>query len=1023
MPIARLFLPCLVLAAALARPAWAQQDRSTEPMQRKATEASAERLLDDSLLSNPEKRARAAARLAEPVPETQNADILAPFFYERGMAAIDLGRQVDALKALTKASALVTSGDSLRADIFYNLAQVEMNLGRTGAAIPHLREASKSTAQHNLLLRNQALIAEQYAKRGDVEGAQAARDECETISRRAMRDRSDNNPVVRTWRETNERRCNIAVFVAQGKLTEAEPLIRKTVAVYEDAPNTRGTYVVGNRHSQLAENLRQQGRLAEAENEARVALAIYQNALGASSQRTGTGLTTLGRIIAEQGRLKEGEALARKGLEVIQASGVAGKGGARGALADILAAQYRWAEARQHYDLMREGAADDPETWDAIARQNSFYALTLLKSGAAAEALDLFRRAFEDYRRKLGDEDYATAQARGFMAAALAALGREGEALDEFAKAVPVLIAGENDEDAETGNRARDQRLRLILEPYMALLAGGRGAAAGLDPAAESFRLADAARGRSVQRALAASAVRAAADNPAIAALARRTQDAEKQISALNGLLANAISARSEDQDAATLGNLKTRISALRRERAENLKEIATKLPEYARMLNPQPSSVQEVQAKLRPGEALLAVYSSEDHAYAWGIPAMGAPVVTVAAIGHDRLEATVRHLRQALDLTINGIDDIPDFDLAAAHGLYAALVQPVEAAWAQADLLFYVPHGALGQLPLSLLPMRAPVAAKAAAGAPSASLFAKYRDVPWLARRVAVAQLPSVGALTTLRALPERHAPRRTFIAFGDPLFSKAQAEEAPAASSVAQRSFKRRNAPKASPDYSAELAQLPRLPDTAEEVASIAQVLQADPASDLFLGVRASEAAVGKLDLSQWRIVMFATHGLIPGDLAGLDQPALALTAPEVSGDGGSGLLTMERIMGLKLDADWVVLSACNTAAGDGAGAEAVSGLGRAFFYAGTRALLVSNWPVETVSARMLTTDLFRRQAQDPALSRSKAMQQAMLALIDGPGPHDGAGKEQFSYAHPTFWAPFSLVGDGGGNNVTGH
>ena len=123
------------------------------------------------------------------------------------------------------------------------------------------------------------------------------------------------------------------------------------------------------------------------------------------------------------------------------------------------------------------------------------------------------------------------------------------------------------------------------------------------------------------------------------------------------------------------------------------------------------------------------------------------------------------------------------------------------------------------------------------------------------------------------------------------------------------------------------------------------------------------------------------------------------------------------MGEILGLKLSADWVVLSACNTGAGEGAGAEAVSGLGRAFFYAGTRALLVSNWPVETTSAMALTTDLFRRQFEDPALARAQALRQAILALMDGRGYVDPqTNSVVFSYAHPIFWAPFSLVGDGG-------
>ena len=119
-----------------------------------------------------------------------------------------------------------------------------------------------------------------------------------------------------------------------------------------------------------------------------------------------------------------------------------------------------------------------------------------------------------------------------------------------------------------------------------------------------------------------------------------------------------------------------------------------------------------------------------------------------------------------------------------------------------------------------------------------------------------------------------------------------------------------------------------------------------------------------------------MFATHGLVPGELNGLTQPALALSAPDVSGSEGDGLLTMEEILALRLDADWVVLSACNTGSGAGAGAEAASGLGRAFFYAGTRALLVTNWSVHSQSARDLTTDLFRRQNADPKLSRGEAL-----------------------------------------------
>ncbi len=209
-------------------------------------------------------------------------------------------------------------------------------------------------------------------------------------------------------------------------------------------------------------------------------------------------------------------------------------------------------------------------------------------------------------------------------------------------------------------------------------------------------------------------------------------------------------------------------------------------------------------------------------------------------------------------------------------------------------------------------------------------------------------------------------------------------------------------------------QLAQLPRLPDTAEELKSIALALQADPSKVLNLGKDANENNVKTMNLSKFKIVAFATHGLVPGELDGLSQPALALTAPAVADTDGDGLLTMEEILALKLDADWVVLSACNTAAGAVAGAEAASGLGRAFFYAGTRALLLTNWSVHSESARELITDLFKRQADDPKLTRGEALRQAMISLVDGAGYVGADGKAEFAYAHPLFWAPYTVIGD---------
>jgi CHAT domain-containing protein len=288
------------------------------------------------------------------------------------------------------------------------------------------------------------------------------------------------------------------------------------------------------------------------------------------------------------------------------------------------------------------------------------------------------------------------------------------------------------------------------------------------------------------------------------------------------------------------------------------------------------------------------------------------------------------------------------------------------------------------------------------------------------------VTMVPSAGSLRTLRQLPPGSNRREALIGFGDPYFSKEQAADAQLSANERPREtadisrsspLRRRAGVRSAGVDSAELSQLPRLTDTAEELRAVALALSADPAKVLYLGKDANEKTVKATDLSKFRIIAFATHGLVPGDLNGLTQPALALTAPDVADVDGDGLLTMQEVLALKLDADWVVLSACNTGSGTAEGAEAVSGLGRAFFYAGTRTLLVTNWAVHSASARELVSDLFRRQANDPKLTRAEALRQAMVGMMDGPGFPSQDGKVLFIYAHPLFWAPYSVIGDGGG------
>jgi CHAT domain-containing protein len=424
----------------------------------------------------------------------------------------------------------------------------------------------------------------------------------------------------------------------------------------------------------------------------------------------------------------------------------------------------------------------------------------------------------------------------------------------------------------------------------------------------------------------------------------------------------------------------------------------------------------------------LLSFYFGQNASFVWAVPKDGDVAFAGVPATAIELEAKVRRLRQTLEPQVTMVSEIPAFDLELGYELYTLLLKAVEPAWRPAKSLIVVTNGALGELPLSLLPT-APAQVDAAAR----PLFSGYRNVAWLARTHAVTVVPSAAAIVTLRRLPRGSPARDKLIGFGDPYFNPEEAAEAEseqaapvqvasAALSADAENVTRgiplrlRASPHTEEADAATLGMLPRLADTRYELISMANALDVDPAKALYLGKAANEQNVETLDLAHYRIVAFATHGLVPRDLDGLTQPALALTAPEVAGVKGDGLLTMEKILALKLDADWVVLSACNTAAGAGAGAEAASGLGSAFFYAGSRALLVTNWSVHSASARELTTDLFRRQRADPALTRSEALRQAMTGLLDGPGAVDGSGHTVYSYAHPLFWAPYSVIGDDG-------
>ncbi|MCB1376764.1 MAG: CHAT domain-containing protein [Alphaproteobacteria bacterium] len=380
-----------------------------------------------------------------------------------------------------------------------------------------------------------------------------------------------------------------------------------------------------------------------------------------------------------------------------------------------------------------------------------------------------------------------------------------------------------------------------------------------------------------------------------------------------------------------------------------------------------------EAQVLLKPGEGLIAISEGFDAAgagmaiavtrdYAWWVPVDGVALREATRQLRQSLGAAsnVRGMAQADDEARD--TDAAGFDFAASAAVYQPVFGPLEEVLSETRELVVVPSPGLFDIPFTALVREVPVAT-------SPTIL---RDADWLIRTHAISVLPSVASLKALRSTPHKTTGTRPLAGFGNAIFAGRTAALAP-------------------------------LPDTADELQRMTAELPGR-GNALFLGSAATETAVETGALDRFGVLAFATHGLKAGELTGLDEPALALT-PD---DRNDGLLTASEVAGLNLDADWVILSACNTASGGGPGSEGFSGLARAFLYAGARSLLVSHWPVYSDAAVKLTTGAFAALAGDPAISRAEALRRSMLQILDtDPEPR---------HWHPSYWAPFALLGDGG-------
>jgi CHAT domain-containing protein len=676
-----------------------------------------------------------------------------------------------------------------------------------------------------------------------------------------------------------------------------------------------------------------------------------------------------------------------------------------------LAAQKKWPEALQTIQAQDSLAGDDAKL-KARVLQRAYRATVYFGNERFAQAAPLYERTAQLNRATFGEGHFFVAQYAGMQGAALWRMGTA----DSKAKAVPLLKAAVRDYMAPSNaDYLESNGIRKELRDYIfAAYLDAVTTTPGEDPA-QAMGPADWVRTSSVQDALADAAVRAAASTPALTAIVRQEQDAKNEINGLRRYLSGEAGDASSPLPAIAQ-QMRQRIAELQTQRTRLQSDIKAQFPDYERLVRPTAPSVQSIAQQLNADQALVLLLPTQDAVYVWAVASDRPSQFVRAPISQTQLADTVAKLRAQLDFNQMPRGRPGRYDSESAFALYDTLLAPLAPVWKGKSQLIIAAGGVLSQLPFSVLHTAPGGGAGSATGA----------SAPWLVAHTAITQVPSLSAWIAIKSIAKSRSANEAFIGWGDPVFNlQATAPaavvapttaDAPIARSVALNraatvlDIETTNTQSTLP-AALRYGDMAALPDTRDELLAIAKTLSADMQRDVIVGARATRESVLTASLNgllaRKRVVAFATHGLMAGDLPSLTQPALALAFSSSHASAGplAPLLLLEDVLTLKLNADWVVLSACNTAAADGKAEEALSGLARGFFYAGSRSLLVTHWAVESESATLLTTATFDHYTKNPQAPKAESLRQAMLKVMAIP-----------KYNHPAFWAPYALVGDGG-------
>jgi len=453
--------------------------------------------------------------------------------------------------------------------------------------------------------------------------------------------------------------------------------------------------------------------------------------------------------------------------------------------------------------------------------------------------------------------------------------------------------------------------------------------------------------------------------------------------------------------------------------------QLWSRFPRYMELSQPRPVSVAQLQGEVvKPGEVLLTYYLLPNETLAFVLTRSTLHLVRLplarAAVGQ-----LVARLRAPEDNADEGIASLAQLQPAQLYDAYQKLISPVEPFFEGAHRILVVADGPLLTLPFEMLVTRwtPPDQRRFDEARRAATLpLAEYATPTYLGERYEFAYLPSLSTFVSMRLYAKPSVQYQTeFVSFADPLFEGASdGLQTGSEGLLLQRNLRMRDGK----------LSIPRLPETAEEARGIAEILGGQ--SHLYLRADAQEHTLKTIDLRSVRFLHFATHGLLGGEFSAVDtdsgaaqeqstqakplptaraEPALLLS---LAGDmqGEDGLLTAhEVVQSLNLNAQLVILSACNTAGEHDAAhsGEGVAGLTRAFAFAGARGLVVSHWTVESEATEDTMLALFRdlKAGMGPTESLSKARAAIRSSSVQVSGV-------PWSRSHPFFWAPFIYVGD---------